>query len=176
MKKIVVIDDNRDLLQLIRTFLLRKGFQVSVFTDASKAINDIRMTRPQLVITDVFIKNVDGLEICNKLRSNPTTRRIPILVFSGFSKMGSTAVYEYGATDFLAKPFSLGDFLAKIYEIIPVTNIQREKRRSPFLSVIAKQTFKLRRKAVPLLAFIKTVEYFAKTLPARRPISRRLSI
>lgn len=176
MKKIVVIDDNRDLLKLVQRFLQKKGFRVSVFTDVTKAISDIRIRRPQLVITDVFLKNFDGLEFCNKLRSHPATRRIPILVFSGFSKLESTAIQEFGATDFLAKPFSLNDLLEKLYSIFSAEVIDRKDRAFSILTLIFKKVYQLKRKTIPVFAFIQTVGYFVKAIPTRRYLFRRLSV
>ena len=119
MQKIVVIDDDQELLQLVRSFLSKRGFNVSIFSDWFKAIKNIRKYEPQLIILDVFLKNYDGLDVCSRLKSNPFTRHIPILMFSGFPKVADTAIYEFGANDFISKPFFIKDFIDKIYHMLP---------------------------------------------------------
>ncbi len=119
MKNITVIDDDKELLKLVKSFLHKRGFKVSIFTDWFKAVREIRVYQPQLVILDVFLKNFDGFEVCKRLKANPFTRHIPVLMFSGFPKVEDAAIYECGARDFIAKPFSITDFVEKINGIIP---------------------------------------------------------
>lgn len=125
MQKIVVIDDDQELLQLVRSFLSKRGFNVSIFSDWFKAIKNIRKYEPQLIILDVFLKNYDGLDVCGRLKSNPFTRHIPILMFSGFPKVADTAIYEFGANDFISKPFFIKDFVDKIYNMLPGFNANK---------------------------------------------------
>ena len=118
MDKIVIIDDDKDLLQMVRSLLLKKGFNVSIFSDSLKAINNIRNYRPQLILLDVFLENFDGFEICKKLKASYFTRHIPILMFSGFAKVADTAIYEYGASDFISKPFKANDLVKKVQNLL----------------------------------------------------------
>ncbi len=118
MTSITVIDDDKELLKLVKSFLQKRNFKVSIFTDWFKAIRDIRICQPQLVILDVFLKNFDGFEVCKRIKANPFTRHIPVLMFSSFPKVADTAIYEYGAMDFISKPFSINDFIAKINGIL----------------------------------------------------------
>lgn len=119
MNSITVIDDDKELLKLVRSFLNKKGFSVSVFTDWFKAIKNIRLYQPQLVILDVFLKDFDGFEVCKRLKANPFTRHIPVLMYSGFPKVEDAAIYECGAREFISKPFSIDEFMSKINHILP---------------------------------------------------------
>lgn len=119
MNSITIIDDDKELLNLVRSFLNKNGFGVSVFTDWFKAIKNIRLYQPQLVILDVFLKNFDGFEVCKRLKANPFTRHIPVLMFSGFPKVADAAIYECGAREFISKPFSIDEFLSTINHILP---------------------------------------------------------
>ncbi|MEP7252407.1 MAG: response regulator [Ginsengibacter sp.] len=119
MNTITIIDDDKELLKLVRSFLNKKGFGVSVFTDWLTAIKNIRLYQPQLVILDVFLKNFDGFEVCKRLKANPFTRHIPVLMFSGFPKVADAAIYECGAREFISKPFSIDEFMSKINHILP---------------------------------------------------------
>ncbi len=118
MNSITIIDDDKELLKLVKTFLEKRGFSVSVFTDWFKAVKSIRLYQPQLIILDVFLKNIDGFDVCNRIKANPFTRHIPVLMFSGFPRVEETAIYEFGARDFISKPFAINDFIAKINSIL----------------------------------------------------------
>lgn len=118
MQNITIIDDDKELLKLVKSFLLTRGFSVSIFTDTFKALRDIRVYQPQLVILAVFLKNFDGFEVCKRLKANPFTRHIPILMFSFFPKFANAAIYECGASDFITKPFAINEFILKINDIL----------------------------------------------------------
>ena len=118
MPRIIIVDDDRDLLQIEKHFLTTKGFDVSIFTDWSHASESIKTAEPQLVMLDVFLSDVDGLEVCKRLKSSPNTRHIPVLILSGYPRVADTAIYEFGADDFLAKPFEVNDLVKKIHKVL----------------------------------------------------------
>ena len=118
MPKIYVIDDDKDLLQVVKSLLLKKGFNVSTFMEWRIAKEAIKLVEPQLILLDVFLSGIDGLEICQKLKASPTTRHIPILLFSAYPKIAETAIHDYGADDFIAKPFEVVDLIKKVHSVL----------------------------------------------------------
>ena len=118
MPKIYVIDDDKDLLQVVKSLLLKKGFNVSTFMEWRIAKEAIKFLEPQLILLDVFLSGIDGLDICQKLKASPSTRHIPILLFSAFPKIAETAIHDYGADDFIAKPFEVGDLIKKVHSVL----------------------------------------------------------
>ncbi len=118
MPRIFVIDDDKDLLKVVKSLLLKKGFDVSTFSDWEVANDNIKIYEPQLILLDVFLPGIDGLEVCQKLKSNPLTRHIPILIFSAYPRVAETAIYEFGADDFIAKPFEVSDLIQKVHVIL----------------------------------------------------------
>lgn len=118
MPKIYVIDDDKDLLQVVKSLLLKKGFNVSTFMEWRIAKDAIKRLEPQLILLDVFLSGIDGLDICQKLKASPSTRHIPILLFSAFPKIAETAIHDYGADDFIAKPFEVGDLIKKVHSVL----------------------------------------------------------
>ena len=118
MPKIYVIDDDKDLLQVVKSLLLKKGFNVSTFMEWRIAKEAIKLLEPQLILLDVFLSGIDGLDICQKLKASPATRHIPILLFSAFPKIAETAIHDYGADDFIAKPFEVGDLIKKVHSVL----------------------------------------------------------
>jgi len=71
------------------------------------------------------MKGIDGLDICKRLRTSPYTKLIPILVYSGFPKIEHSAIYDYGADDFLAKPFEINDLVKKLHLILSKFDTRR---------------------------------------------------
>ena len=118
MNKILVIDDDKKLLQVMKSVLQLRGFNVSVFRNWEIAYKIMKFFKPQLILLDVFLAGIDGLEICQKLKSSPFTRHIPILLFSAFPKIAETAIHDYGADDFIAKPFEVNDLIVKMHSVL----------------------------------------------------------
>lgn len=118
MQRLLMIDDDQDLLLVTQSVLKKKGYDISAFSNWEKASDAIKKTNPQLIMLDVFLKENDGLDICNKLKSSPFTRHIPILVISGYPRIAETAIYEFGADEFIAKPFEIGELEQKIQAIL----------------------------------------------------------
>ena len=86
MPRIYVIDDDKDLLTVVKSLLIKKGFDVYTFADWEIANNSMRIYEPQLILLDVFLSGIDGLDICQKLKASPSTRHIPILLIFCFSE------------------------------------------------------------------------------------------
>lgn len=118
MPRILMIDDDNDLLMVTKNLLQRKGFEMEVSSSWEEANEKIRTFNPNLVLLDVFLNNSDGLQICSKLKSSPFTRHIPVMVLSGYPRLAETAIYEYGADDFIAKPFEVGEMISKMHYIL----------------------------------------------------------
>lgn len=118
MPRIFVIDDDKDLLKVVKSLLIKRGFTVSVYSDWETANNDIKKYEPQLILLDVFLSDVDGFEVCKKLKSDFTTRHIPVLIFSAYPRVAETAIYEFGANDFISKPFEVNELIRKVHAIL----------------------------------------------------------
>lgn len=118
MPRILIVDDDKDLLMIEKHYLISRGFDVSVFTDWELASKSMKKNEPQVIMLDVFLAGVDGLEVCKRLKSSPYTRHIPVLILSGYPRMADTAIYEFGANDFMAKPFEVNEMVHKIHKLL----------------------------------------------------------
>ncbi|MEO8412180.1 MAG: response regulator [Ginsengibacter sp.] len=118
MPRIYVIDDDRDLLKVVKSLLFKRGFDVAIFTDWEMANIAIKQTEPQLILLDVFLTGIDGLDVCQQLKASPFTRHIPVLLFSAFPKIAESAIHDYGADDFIAKPFEVSDLIEKVHSVL----------------------------------------------------------
>ncbi|MEO6949202.1 MAG: response regulator [Ginsengibacter sp.] len=118
MPRVLIIDDDKDLLIIVKNFLLKRGFEVSIHSDWKTASEGIIEFKPQVLLIDAYLSGIDGLEMCKKLKSNTYTRHIPIIVFSAYPQIGETAIYEFGADDFLSKPFEVNELIEKIHKVL----------------------------------------------------------
>ncbi|MDQ6901525.1 MAG: response regulator [Bacteroidota bacterium] len=118
MPRIFVIDDDTDLLNVVKTLLIKRSFDVSTFTDWQSASDALKKNEPQLILLDVFLPGVDGLDISHRLKSSPVTKHIPILLFSAFPHITENAIRDYGVDDFITKPFEVNDLIKKVHSIL----------------------------------------------------------
>ncbi len=118
MPKILVIDDDKDLLDITQTLLVKQGFEVETNANWDDALQKIETFQPQLILLDVFLNGIDGLDICRQLKSMPHTKHIPVMIFSGYPRVAESVIYEYGADDFIAKPFEVNDLITKMHSVL----------------------------------------------------------
>ncbi len=111
-RHILVVDDEPQITRVLRTTLSAQGYDLRVAADGEAALQIIKDWTPDLVITDLAMPNMDGLELCKRLRS---TSEVPILVLSvrGEDRMKVQAL-DAGADDYVSKPFSMSELLARV--------------------------------------------------------------
>jgi pilus assembly protein CpaE len=129
VQDIVLVDDDRVIQKMVGGFLERRGYQVRKASDGIEALQLIHESVPDMVITDVRMPELNGIELTSRLRGNHRTAGVPILMFS---EMGAPpdalAGYAVGADDYLPKPFELAILEAKVQSLL---------RRSTGLSIRA---------------------------------------
>jgi two-component system alkaline phosphatase synthesis response regulator PhoP len=120
--RILVVDDEHDLLELVRYNLAREGYRVSCVDSGEKALEEIRTKSPDLVILDIMLPGVDGLDVCRSVKSSPATAHVPILMLSAKSEDSDMVTgLELGADDYLTKPFSPRVLVARVKTILRKT-------------------------------------------------------
>ena len=102
----------------MKSVLQLRGFNVAIFRNWEIAYKIMKLFKPQLILLDVFLKGIDGLEVCQRLKSSPFTRHIPIILCSGYPQIAESGIRDYGAADFIAKPFELDELIKKMHSII----------------------------------------------------------
>jgi DNA-binding response OmpR family regulator len=104
---ILAVDDERDILDLVRFHLTRAGCDVVTAASGRDALDSIRVRRPDLVLLDLMLPDIDGFAVCEILRRQAATAAIPIVILSAWHTDDSRDLgLELGALDFLTKPFS----------------------------------------------------------------------
>ena len=119
MKRILAVDDEPHILKLVSFSLAAKGFDVIEATDGASAIEIAEREQPDLILMDVMMPMLDGYEACRRLKDNPSTAHIPVLMLSAKSQQAERkAGLECGAEDYVCKPFTTKDLVAQINEFL----------------------------------------------------------
>ena len=113
MSKILVVDDDQDILVVMEILLTMKGFEVDVTAKWENTFDKIESFNPDLILLDILISGNDGRTLCKQLKSQNETKSIPIIMFSAHPG-AAASIKEYGANDFIAKPFDVNDLLSKV--------------------------------------------------------------
>jgi DNA-binding response OmpR family regulator len=112
---ILAVDDERDVTELIRFHLSRAGYEVLTASSGREAIETIGCCRPDLVLLDLMLPDIDGFGVCEILRRNAATAAIPIMILSAWVTTDARHMgLELGALDYVTKPFSPSDLVDRI--------------------------------------------------------------
>jgi two-component system alkaline phosphatase synthesis response regulator PhoP len=115
MSKILVVDDEKNIIQLVRFNLEREGYQVLIATDGVSGLELARGEAPDLIVLDVMLPGMNGLEVCRELHQDPATKNIPIIMLSARAEeLDRVLGLEMGADDYVTKPFSPRELVARI--------------------------------------------------------------
>lgn len=115
MAKVLVVDDNEDTLSIVREILEHEGHDVFDETTGTYAVNTVRDTNPDVILLDIDLPGLDGLEICKRIRSDPAIAKIPILFITASAQDEDIIVgLKAGADDYVVKPFNLAELSARV--------------------------------------------------------------
>ena len=118
-KKILIVEDEPDIAQLVKHYLEREGFQPSIAKTGLEALTLAVSTRPDLVILDLMLPQLDGLEVCKTLRHKPETALLPIIMLTAKKEETDTVIgLELGADDYITKPFSPKALVARAKSLL----------------------------------------------------------
>jgi DNA-binding response OmpR family regulator len=123
-KKILVVDDDPDLIELISFNLKHAGYSIGTASNGVDAIKKTHSLSPDLIVLDIMMPELDGFAVCEILRRDTQTASIPIMMLTAISsELGRMAALGSGATDFLTKPFSPRLLLGRIEDLLKRTSI-----------------------------------------------------
>src|SRR3990172_8456806 len=113
--RILVVDDEQDILRLLSYNLKKHGYQMDEVRDGEEALRKVRDHPYQLIILDLMLPGLSGMEICRILKRDPKTMKIPIIMLTARSEeMDKVMGLESGADDYITKPFGVREFLARV--------------------------------------------------------------
>ena len=119
MKRILVIEDDKDIVELVRYNLEKDGFQVVASGDGATGLAQVRKAPPDLLILDLMLPKVAGLDICKEVRRDASLNRLPILILTAKGEEADRVVgLELGADDYVTKPFSPRELVARVKALL----------------------------------------------------------
>jgi DNA-binding response OmpR family regulator len=122
-RKILVVDDDGDTLELLQFSLKKAGFAVGTAHDGVEALRKVCSLSPDVILLDLMMPEIDGLGVCEMLRSNPATAGIPIIMLTAVtSNLVRMAALEAGVDDYLTKPFSPKNVVAKVDDLLKASS------------------------------------------------------
>lgn len=153
LQKILVIDDEADIVELVSYNLKKEGFEVSSASDGEEALNKIRKGDFNLIVLDLMLPGLQGMELCRILRNDQKTKNLPIIMLTAKGEEVDRIVgLEMGADDYIAKPFSPKELVARVKAVLRRTTekLAEEKVIRIGNLVINKETYSVLKNNMPL--------------------------
>ncbi len=117
--QILVVDDEPDILELVQYNLAKDNYEVTCVASGEEGVTKIHSTQPDLLILDLMLPGIDGLEVCKRLKQNPRTASMPIIILTAKGDEADVVSgLELGADDYLTKPFSPRVLLARVKAVL----------------------------------------------------------
>src|SRR6267378_4674931 len=126
----LVVDDTPANIQTVAAILKGKGYQLSVATNGKQALDALTKIRPDLILLDVMMPELDGFETCQRIKSSTAWREIPIVFLTAKTVTANIVrAFELGAVDYVPKPFNAHELLARVNTHLTLDHLHRENER-----------------------------------------------
>lgn len=118
-KKILIVEDEKDILQLVKLYLEKEGFRTVSAMTGTEGLRQVKAEHPDLIILDLMLPELDGLEVCKRIRLNQETALLPILMLTAKAEESDTVIgLELGADDYVTKPFNPRELRARVKAVL----------------------------------------------------------
>ena len=169
--KILVVDDEEDILELVRYNLARDGYRVVCAASGEQALSRAKSEPFDLIVLDLMLPGIDGLEVAKRLKNKPETRHIPIIMLTAKGEEADIVTgLELGADDYVTKPFSPRILIARVKAVIR-RNLQEEVDDSSIIQIYELEIDPGKRKVLARGSHVELTftEFQVLYLLARRP-------
>jgi len=116
--RILIVDDERDFVELVQFRLAGLGYEFIVANDGIQALSQARQFKPNLILLDILLPDLDGLSVCEILRRQPSTKKIPVIFMSALSSEVTRRTVAMQAEDFFTKPLDLARLASRIADLL----------------------------------------------------------
>jgi DNA-binding response OmpR family regulator len=126
MQRVLIVDDDPDIQRLVGYNLTQAGFEIAGAASGRKALESVQKQPPDIIVLDIMLPDIDGMEVCRTLRQVDASRRIPIIMLTARGEEIDRVIgFELGADDYVAKPFSPRELVLRIKSILRRMKEQR---------------------------------------------------
>ena len=139
---VLVVDDNKQNLELLLAYLEEVDCQTTSAVDGAEAMEAVRDRQPDLILLDIMMPKMSGFEVCRRLKSDPATAEIPIIMVTALSELGDIErAIDSGTDDFLSKPINKWELLTRVKTMLKLKHLTDKLERTlAYLSEIESQT------------------------------------
>ncbi len=127
--KLLVVDDEREIRDLLKKFLLAEGYEVIVASNGEEAVELAKRENPQIILLDIEMPGIDGIETCKRLKEEEKTRLIPVIMVTAFGNRDIEAYLE-GAADVVNKPLEMVELAFRVKSMLRVRYLTDELERA----------------------------------------------
>lgn len=124
---ILIVDDTPDNLRFLSNMLMSQGYQVRKAINGQLALKGVQMSQPDLILLDINMPEINGYEVCKKLKSSEITRHIPVIFISALDEtLDKIKAFQVGGVDYISKPFQLEEVLARVENQLTIHQLQKQ--------------------------------------------------
>lgn len=128
--RILIADDNLPNSELLEAYLADLDCEIAMSADGQETLNQVQAFQPDLILLDVMMPKLSGFEVCRKLKDNPATRRIMILMVTALNELGDIErAVQAGTDDFLSKPVNKLELVKRVENMLKLKDISDENER-----------------------------------------------
>ncbi len=123
---ILIVDDNPNNLRYLSSILIENGYKVRPAPNGSIALRSVQSILPDLILLDIRLPDIDGYEVCRRLKQDEYSRDVPVIFISALDELGDKATaYKLGAVDYISKPILQEELLARVHTHVTLSTLQR---------------------------------------------------
>jgi two-component system, OmpR family, alkaline phosphatase synthesis response regulator PhoP len=127
---VLLVDDHAQNLELLAAYLEDLGCEIRTTTDGQEALDAVAQRRPDLILLDVMMPRMSGFQVCAKLKRDPTTAEIPVVMVTALNEVADVErARDCGANDFITKPVNKAELLMRVRSQLQVALVQRKQQR-----------------------------------------------
>lgn len=133
-RKILIVDDDLETVKLIGLMLERRGYEIAAAQTGAQALEKVQAEAPDLIVLDIMMPDMDGYEVCRRLRANPATTDLPIIMFTAKTQVDDkVAGFQAGADDYLTKPVHPSELASRVEAVLLRTARRKEEIPEPIM-------------------------------------------
>src|SRR6058998_4074031 len=128
--RILVIEDEPANIQTLSTILKERGYNLNIATNGRQGLDVLERVRPDLILLDIIMPEIDGFETCRRIKASTAWREIPIIFLTAKTDTADIVRgFELGAVDYVSKPFNAHELLARVHTHLTIDRLNRENER-----------------------------------------------